>query len=301
MLERRGAAGTIVAAMLVFALAMLAFATSASAELTGAYTRFQQCPWTTEGVARCAYSLTTGGEVVLGSKAVPIKNSVVLQGGYSAAITEGEEVGYEKFFAAKNGVTLEEVAQPVPGGLVGLVPPESSPPLIKGLVEAAVENKLTGVDSVLQLARPASEIRVNENHLAAGGGVGLKLPVKVHLENPFLGSSCYVGSSGSPIKWGLRMDTTEPPKPNEPITGNPGETEYLEEGRIVELFDVVVVDNAWSAPGPTGCAGALAFLVDPIIAAQLGSTEAGHNTAILKASFSEVTTAAVNRNDLEHP
>ena len=57
------------------------------------------------------------------------------------------------------------------------------------------------------------------------------MPVKVHLENPFLGKSCYVGSSSSPISWELTSGTTAPPGPNTPITGTVGEVEFLEEGQ----------------------------------------------------------------------
>src|SRR4051794_25362489 len=66
-------------ALLAAALASLALTASASAQLTGAFTRFAFCPYKTPGVARCAYSVTDGGEVVLGSKKVPIVNPVTLQ------------------------------------------------------------------------------------------------------------------------------------------------------------------------------------------------------------------------------
>lgn len=283
-------------ATLASVLATLGLAGTASATLTGEFTKFQFCPWTNPEVKRCAYSVTTGGEVALGSKKVPIVNQVVLQGGYAKAVE-----GFSKFFEATNKVTLSHSPQPVPGGLLGLVPPESSPPLVKALVELAVKNKLTGVDSTLELARPASEIVISENHLAEEEGVALKLPVMVHLENPFLGESCYVGSSTSPIIWELRIDATEPPPPNESIKGSGGATKFYEEGQIVELEHAVLVDNSWSAPAPTGCGGALAFLVDPIIELQLGSTAAGHNTAILDNNISASPALAVQINDEEHP
>ena len=43
--------------------------------------------------------------------------------------------------------------------------------------------------------------------------MAMKLPVKMHLENPFLGSNCYVGSSSSPLIWNLTTGTTAPPAP----------------------------------------------------------------------------------------
>ncbi len=290
------------AALLAVALASLGLAGSASAKLTGEFTKFEQCPYKTATVERCLNALTTGGEVVLGTKKVTIEKAVTLQGGYTEPIESGPEEGYSKFFAASNGQTLTKASQNIPGGLLGIVPPEKSPALVKALSAFFFENALTGVTSTLELAKPASEIRINENHLAEGQGVTLKLPVMLHLENPFLGKSCFVGSSSSPIKWELRPDTTSPPKPNEPITGNPGELEFLEGARILKLSNAELVDNAWSAPAASGCGGILSFLVNPIINAQIGlPSAAGKNTARLKDTIYETTSFAVKKNNEEHP
>jgi hypothetical protein len=299
--KRSNKSAVLCIAMLAMALASLGLASGASA-FSGAFTRFAFCPYKTAGVDRCAYSLTDGGEVVLGSKKVPIVNPVTLQGGYNLEEAEGPEGGYSKFFAATNGETLSKTPQPVPGGLLGLIPPESSPPLVKAAVELAAKNGLTGVNSTLELAKPASDIRINESHLAEGLGVALKLPLKVHLENPLLGSSCYVGSSASPIIWELRTDTTEPPPPNEPITGNAGLINFLEGARIIEVEGAVLVDNAWSAPAAEGCGGLLSALIDPVINAVAGlPAAAGHNSATLATAISETTAFSVKKNEEEHP
>jgi hypothetical protein len=297
--NRRGL--TCVAALVV--MAMLVFASGASAKLTGLFTRFQFCPYTTAGVARCVYSVTDGGEVVLGSKKVPIVNPVTLQGGISEPAEEGEpEESFSKFFGATNGVTLSKSPQPVPGGLLGLLPPESSPPVIQALVKAATENGLTGVNTTLELARPASEIKISEAHLAEALGVALVLPLKVHLENPVLGSSCYIGSSESPIYWELTSGATSPPGPNEPITGTTGTVNYLESTQILELENAVVVDNAWAAPGASGCGGLLSAVMDPIINLSSGlPAAAGKNTAILDNDISETTSFALKKNNSENP
>src|SRR5690242_13085403 len=103
-------------ALLITALVALGLASSAQAKLTGNYTRFSQCPYSNLEVKKCVYSTTESGEVVLGSKKVPIVNPVVLQGG------AGKQVeGIAPFFGATNGVTLSKAPQPVPGGLAGLV------------------------------------------------------------------------------------------------------------------------------------------------------------------------------------
>jgi hypothetical protein len=258
----------------------------------GEYAKFDNCPSTTEGVTRCIYSVTEGGEVVLGNKKVPIVNPVVLQGGYGKA---NPETHISPFYGAANGQTLSKVHQPVPGGLLGIVPPEDSPWIVKRLASFFFENGLTGVNSTLELARPASEIQISEFALLFRKGTALKLPVKVHLENPFLGSNCYVGSSSSPLIWNLTTGTTAPPAPNEPISGATGKSEVLEGGGIVKYNGTTLVDNAWSAPSANGCGGILSFLVDPIINAQIGlPSAAGRNTAKMVASNYLATAKTVN-------
>jgi hypothetical protein len=243
--------------------------------------------------------VTESGEVVLGSKTVPIVNPVTLQGGLGV-----QEEGFAPFVAATNGVTLSKTPQPVPGGLAGLVNcKEIKNVLLRLSCEAVLENGVTGVNSTLELARPASEIVVSENNLAAEEGVALKLPVKVHLENPFLGSSCYVGSSGSPMIWNLTTGTTAPPGPNEPITGNTGFIDFLEEGRIAFGEEIVLVDNAWSAPGVSGCGGPLVeLLLNPVVNVSAGlPAKAGKNTAILDNVAFFGSAAAVRKNNAENP
>ena len=297
---KQGKTKAVCAAMLIIAITMLSFAGSASAKLTGGFKQFEQCPYTNLEVKKCIYSPTNGGEVVLGSKKVPIVNPAYLQGGFGKA---DPETGASKFFAAKNGITLSKASQPVPGGLAGLVNcKEISNFLLRVSCEVTFENGLTGVNSTLELARPASEIVINENALAEEIGVALKLPIKVRLENPFLGSECYVGSSSAPIWWELTTGITTPPAPNKSIQGFSGDLALLEEGSILQLSNAVLVDNAWAAPAAKGCGGLFSFIIDPIINASSGlPSAAGKNTAILKNTINVGAGAAVRNNDKENP
>src|SRR6478672_6012747 len=285
----------VCAAMCLAALAALSFAGSASAKLTGEFAKFAQCPYNNLEVKKCMYSPTEGGEVVLGTKKVPITNVAYLQGGFSKP---DPETGFSKFYEALNGITLSKAAQAVPGGLLGIVPPEKSPPLVKALSAFFFENALTGVNSTLELAKPASEIKVSENHLAEELGVALELPVKVHLENPFLGKSCYVGYSTSPIWFKLTTGKTADGK----LQGFGGELELFEEGSVLQLKKAVLVDNTWSAPAASGCGGILSFLVNPIINGQIGlPASSGKNAATLKNTINIASRAAVKLNNEEHP
>jgi hypothetical protein len=271
----------------------LVFVSSALAH-SGEFAKFNYCPSTNSEVKKCLYSLTTGGKIVLGKKTTPIENTVTLQGGYGKA---NSETHIAKFYEATNGVTLSKTPENVPGGLLGIVPPESSPYLVKLLSKYFFENSLTGVKATLELAKPASEIEISEYNLLTEKHLALKLPVKVHLENPFLGSSCYVGSSSSPLTWNLTTGATSPPSPFTSIHGYSGLLELKEEAEIAELIGTELVENDWSAPEASGCGGILSFLVDPVINAELGlPAKAGENTAILVNTIDVASAAGVNEH-----
>jgi hypothetical protein len=285
---RRGRVG-----VLFGVLAALVCASSALAH-TGEFAKFNYCPSTNSEVKKCLYSVTNGGKIVLGKKETPIVNKVTLQGGYGKA---NSETRIAKFYEATNGITLSKTPQPVPGGLLGIVPPESSPPLVKLLSKFFFENSITGVNATLELAKPASEIQISEFHLLTEEELALLLPVKVKLENPFLGSSCYIGSSSKPLLWNLTTGETAPPAGFKSIKGTSGLLNLKEEAEIAELTGNELVDNTWTAPEATGCGGILSFLVDPVIDGMLGvPSKAGENSAVLKNTVDVASAAAVNEH-----
>jgi hypothetical protein len=283
--------------LIVIALSTIALAGNASAELTGRFTRFQECPYDNFEIKKCLVSVIKGGEVTFGSKKVPVVNSVTLQGGY------GEVTGsFSPFFAAKNGVTLSRTPQPIPGGLAGVVPPEDSPPLVDAVTAFFFENAITGVDATLELAGSASRIKFSENNFAGELGAALRIPIKVRLQNPLLGNDCYIGSEVTPIVWELFTGRTDPPSPNKPISGSAGFITFLDEASNLAAREAKLVDNSWSAPAAKGCGGFLSFLIDPIVNATAGlPAKAGTNTAILIGDAHIASALGVKLNDEENP
>jgi hypothetical protein len=292
MLGRLGArrAGRIAVVSLASLAAALAVAAPAMAtEPTGNYKVFKDCPYEKTEVKQCVYSETNGGEVVLGSQAVPIVNKILLQGGS----TLNFETEKEQFYAAKDGNTLSKVAQPVPGGLTGFINESSLPWWLKPAYKAVL-----GVNAVTELAKPASEIGINATNLAGGEGVALTLPVKVHLENLFLGSNCYIGSSTTPVTWNLTTGKTAPPEPNKPISGETGSFEFLEEGAILKDVGNKLVDNAFSVPAASGCGGLFSIIVNPILDLKIGlPSKAGNkNSATLTGNLERGYAPAVRES-----
>jgi hypothetical protein len=294
------------ALVLVAALASFAFASSATATPKGVFSVFSDCPTENPNVGLCVYGLTTSGEFVLGTSKVPINQTVTLQGG---AVWTGNEENLKEYdlIPPKDGKILSETALNVPGGLAGLINCEE----IKGsglleigaraLCKEVFENGATGVTAQTEPVNTTSNpIVLNLVNLALEEGVAVKLPVRVHLKNPLLGSSCYVGSSAHPVQLNLTTGTTSPPPPNKPISGKRGEAETLERNEqfMLRLFENSLVDNSFSAPAAEGCGGLFALVIDPIIDAKIGlPSPSGKNTAILNGELKTATPEAVLANE----
>lgn len=284
------------AVALMVPLASLGMTSSAMAkEPTGDFAIFKQCPRFTGGVNHCLYSTIKSGEVTIGKTSVPITNPITLQGGYDR--TEGP-ITYT-FVGAINGETLSKSPQKVPGGLLNLVKcNEISNFLEKIACELVFENGLTGVNATTELAKPASEIGLNTDNLLNEEEVALSLPTKVHLENPFLGSECYVGSSSSPVTLNLTTGTTSPPEPNKPISGKLGKLKFKDAFEFTEITESTLVDNSFSVPAANGCGGIFSFLIDPIIDSKLEiPSAAGKNTAIQNGSTFSATAERVIKSE----
>jgi hypothetical protein len=280
---------SVIAAALVAALASLGVATGALAKSpTGDFAVFSHCPRFTSGVTLCVYSQTKSGEVTLNKQTVPVTKTITLQGG----IVRNEETEAETFVGASNGETMSKTPEPVPGGLLGLI--KCSEIKGKGSLEKAAREACeatleksgqTGVNAITELAKPAKDIQISKNNMVNREGVALSLPVKIHLENPLLGSECYIGSSASPITWNFTTGTTSPPAPNKPITGKVGPIDEKDEGELLELPGAILVDNAFSAPAASGCGGALSPILDQLLDEKIGlPAAAGYNTAILHSA-----------------
>src|SRR3984885_7672467 len=286
----------LAAAALAAMLGALSVASPAFATPKGEYAVFADCPLTTATI--CIHASTESGEFIVGKKAVPITKTITLQGGLNET-----ETGFV-FVGAKDGNTLTKVPQNVPGGLSGLVNCTAIKgsglleKLERGSCEAIFENGLTGVSATTELAAPASSIQISLGALLGGVGTALQLPVKVHLENPLLGSSCYIGSNAAPIVLPLTTGTTSPPPPNKPIKGNVGELTFNEKGTIPTVLKNSLVNNSFAAPATNGCGGIFEFLIGPIVNSSLGvPSTAGHNTAILNGTLKQAGSEIVKEHE----
>jgi hypothetical protein len=263
---RRGRARAALAIALGLT-ALAGAASSAAASIQHEFDRFSDCPKENPEVVLCVVSTTTSGEFTIGSKTVPISKPVILQGGLTA--------NSPVLVPAADGNTLSKTPLPVPGGIVGI-----------GLLPT-----LTEVTATSELAGPVEVDVVNANR---GEGVAAVLPMKVKLDNPVLGASCYIGSNSEPLTPHLTTGTTNPPPPAKPIKGSPGEVVIAAHGQLFTITNSSLVDNAFAAPGVNGCDEPLSSLIDPLVDLQTGlPAEAGKNTAVLTGTLAAASVTAI--------
>jgi hypothetical protein len=240
----------------------------------GEYASFNDCPLATAGVTQCVYAQFSGGELALGTLKVPIAHTITLQGGLIVTGTS------ETFVNTTEGQTLSPTAQEVPGGLLGL-PGHGS--------------ESSAFSIAMELA---GSVSLSRGNLAGETGTALKLPVKVHLKNVFLGEACFIATATSPVVLNLTTGVTSPPKPNLPIHGSAGEHESKEGGNLVVYKNDALVDNAFSSPTPKGCGGIEESLIVPVLDSKYGwPSAAGNNTAILKGTSKFASAAAVKASE----
>jgi len=265
-----------------FAGAMAAVGVSSAA--ANEYEAFAQCPTEAPGVETCIVARTGSGEIKLGNESVPIEKTQTLQGGLII------ETPFESVFeTALNGETLTKTPQKVPGGLTGIKCSE-----IKGtgfierelrkLCESIFDSHLTAVYATTEVAGSANSIILNQPFLEIGYSTALTLPVKVKLENPLLGSSCYIGSNSEPIK--LELSTASP--------GKVGTISTRAKGGILVISNNTLVDSGFKAPGATGCG--IGGLLDGLLNSKLALPATTGDNAVLNNTLEEANSELVAGN-----
>ena len=254
---------------------------SAMATPKGDYAVFAQCPIAAENVRTCVVSRTESGEIKVGKEAVPIEKTQTLQGGLIFN-TPFEAV----FVEALNKETLTKTPQKVPGGLTGIKCSEikGSGPIeigLRFLCESIFDNHLTAVYATTELAVPPSGVILNQPFLEIGYSTALTLPVKIKLENPLLGSSCYIGSNTEPIK--LELTSGAP--------GKIGTIKTKDAGGILEISNNTLAASNFKAPGATGC-GPLGLL-DSLLNSKLGLPATEGNKSVLNNTIEEANSEIV--------
>ncbi len=266
------------------ALSCVAATPAAALAPTGLYARFTGCPVDNPaflaaahdpngGGGVCVWDQSSGGanggEAIIGKTgtAVPIVNPMTLQAGVTI-----DANGNETFWnASPASQTLVDPGQPVPGGLSALL----------GVPGGDNGNgRRVTAKTILAPGTP----QIDLNNLISQSGPGVVLPIKIQLINPKLGDQCFIGTDANPITVSLTDGTTSPPPPNTPISGNIANLDVLDDGNLVTIGNLDLVDNAFAVPGASGCGHPAGRLDGAINARQGLPAPAGNNTLILNGS-----------------
>jgi len=254
----------ILVAAALSALASMAILASAATAATPAppYQDFAGCPSSAEQpfVGECLKYEFTGGHIGFGKREIPITNTIVLRGSI--------EQETENWLNNSEG-GIVPVRQTVPGGLIGL----------------------TGYSWLDQAVESSNQLKLYAT-VELAGNVGsllqptLNVPVKVHLENPLLGSGCHVGSNASPIT--LHLATTTPLGPFQEEASRP---------EVIKATGGVLSDNTYAVPGASGCTfnwGSIHQSIDSLVNSAYGlPAAAGKNSTALNYSLSAVLPGVV--------
>ncbi|HEV7492351.1 hypothetical protein [Baekduia sp.] len=263
---------------------------ASAAAPTGDFVNFKYCPYTNVAVDSCMYSRVTSGSFTLGNASVPITSAtpIVFQGGF----TVDPDTFVTTLYPAVGADTLVKQPIKVPGGLIGLVDTGGFSGLLISLFNAAVAS----VNDVYATAELAGTPKFDYINFVVGSGTTLELPLRIHLENPFLGSNCYIGSTSTPVVLKLTDGTTAPPLPNTPISGDVGTITQNPGGSVTTSDGAKLVDNAFSVPAASNCGYLLPDMLVITTAVNLKEglpAAAGKNTAIMQGQVSNATRSDV--------
>jgi hypothetical protein len=217
-------------------------------------------------------------EFKAGNVTVQLKMPVTLRGGIG--IGENEE---DTWFGAEGAETIQatpQVAQPLTKDVnVALLSPTE---LNRYTYYVKVSHE-TKVTATIELAGPASAIKVSVGNLLTETGTAFAFPVKLKLSNPFVGKDCYVGSDSNPIVVEFTTGASGV------LQGKSGsKAKQDRNGFDLTVLTDTLVNDTFASPGVEGCG--VGGGADAAIDAALGlPSPSGQNLAILNGTLKLAT------------
>ncbi|WP_327707736.1 hypothetical protein OG912_01185 [Streptomyces sp. NBC_00464] len=259
----KGSAAVAASAALVMPLAATpAGAATAAAQLNGAWAPFDRCPvdnpamLATDGetdIPLCVTSASPNGSIKLGNTTATT-GSTNLQFGVIQHPAQGT---YTVVPPPAGSIISGETT--IPGGLLGIMCPSNVPVVsaVCGQITNATLNKVT---ATVESAGTPSDFS-----LVAGMSSGpiVKLPIRIRLDNPLLGSKCYLGTNSNPIL----LNPGNLSAPSLGVTRFDGDgTANQEEGSMIKfgLTGAAQGDSTFAVPKASGCGlvGTLSWAID---------------------------------------
>ncbi|THA79510.1 hypothetical protein E6R60_03110 [Streptomyces sp. A0642] len=243
-------AAATAAAVVVPVAASPAGATTAATQLNGSWAPFSRCPvdnpamLATDGedeIALCVTSTSPNGTIKLGNTTATT-GATNLQFGVIQHPAEGTYT-----VVPPAGGSIISGATTIPGGLLGLACP-SNIPIVSGICRQITDASLNKVTATVESAGTPTDF-----DLVAGLSSGpiVSLPVRIHLENPFLGSNCYLGSASNPIV--LHPGNLSAPTLGVTLFDPDGATNPDGSLLQISLTGAAQGDSTFSVPKSSGC------------------------------------------------
>ncbi|MEU1486476.1 hypothetical protein [Streptomyces sp. NPDC005752] len=236
-------------------------ATTGATQLNGGWAPFDRCPvdapamLAADGdtdVPLCVTSSSPNGSIKLGNTEATT-GSTNLQFGVLQHPAEGT---YTVVPPPEGSIISGKTT--IPGGLLGLMCP-SKVPVVSAVCDQITNGTLNKVTATVESAGAPTDFS-----LVAGLSSGpiVTLPIKIRLDNPLLGTKCYIGSNSNPVvlhPGNLSMPSLAVSRFNGDGTAN-------DEGSLIQfgLSGAGQGDNRFSVPKAGGCglAGILSWAID---------------------------------------
>ncbi|MFF8596440.1 hypothetical protein ACF061_34420 [Streptomyces sp. NPDC015220] len=254
-------------------------ATAATAQLNGQWAPFTRCPvdagamLAADGLAQtpqCVVSTSPNGTMTLGKTTV-VTGRTDLQMG----VVQNSD-GTSTVVAPSAGAIIADSAT-VPGGLLGLMCP-SNIPAVSAICDQITNSTLNKITATVESVGAPSDFDQSAGVLTDQPIVSL--PVRIHLQNPFLGSNCYIGTKSSPIV--LRPKNLTYPEFG--LSFFKGDGTVTDDGEMsrIDLTGSAQNDSSFAVPGASGCGLGLLGLIDAAVNAKTGlPSAAGKNSLTL--------------------
>ncbi|MBV9383246.1 MAG: hypothetical protein JOY82_17155 [Streptosporangiaceae bacterium] len=272
---------------------------ASAVKLRGGWAPFTRCPVDSKAmlaadgvnhIAVCVASSSPTGSLTIGSQTLAAGASN-LQFGLVGSYASGFSI------VSPAGGAISAAPVNVPGGLLGIVCPTNNP-LLALLCSMLVNSPLNAVTATIQQAGAPSNFNFTAG-ITAGKPI-VTIPVKIHLSNPLLGPSCYIGTNANPIVLRPKNKTTPNVRGdsfNANGTPNPS-------GVMSGIFSTggTQEDTSFAVPGASGCTLlGLGLPINFLVNQKEGlPSPAGHNSLVLSrasaylAGLSDPVSAAPN-------
>ncbi|MFG3281823.1 hypothetical protein [Streptomyces sp. NPDC048111] len=268
------------------ALAALATIGPASADATSAtqlggdWAPFTRCPvdspvmLAADGradIVQCIASHAASGSIKLG-------NTQVVTGASDLQLGVVQHADGTNSLVAPAGGALIADSADIPGGLLGLMCP-SDIPVIGDICRQISNGTLNRVVATVESAGAPTDFNLTSG--ATSGRPIIAIPIRIHLQNPFLGGSCYIGSTAHPIVL-HPQNLTAPKLGIQRFDGN-GTPNTAGDMNRLSLTDAGQTDTTFAVPGASGCG--LAGLLDWAVNLKTGlPSAAGKNSIVLNSA-----------------